>query len=156
MTISLPDAVLDLVSARNRLRDHYAPYDLRFTFDGNLVGDFGEAVAAEAFGIVLARRGSAGIDGQCPIGRSVQIKASVSKRGAAFRSVEALASHLIFLHLDLDKLSADVIFNGPIAEALRSVPPTWQGQRIVPLGELRRADQLVHDSDRIPLVVKKI
>ncbi|PYE40441.1 hypothetical protein DFI02_1164 [Rhizobium sp. PP-F2F-G20b] len=44
----LPPVITDLVLARNRLRDHYISSGLNFTLDGNLIGDIGEAVAAES------------------------------------------------------------------------------------------------------------
>ncbi|WP_292498840.1 hypothetical protein [Mesorhizobium sp.] len=57
----LPPAIADLVAARNNLRAHYqavlprgaSNVDLSFTLDGNLVGDLGEAIAAELFGVRL-------------------------------------------------------------------------------------------------------
>lgn len=73
----LPPVVTELLSARNRLRDHYRSAGLTFTLDGNLVGDIGEAIAAELFGITLSARNGTGIDGHAPDGRSVQVKARV-------------------------------------------------------------------------------
>ena len=49
-TFGLPPIITDLLQARNRLRDHYRSAALTFTLDGNLIGDIGEAVAAELFG----------------------------------------------------------------------------------------------------------
>ncbi|MGR9449204.1 DUF6998 domain-containing protein [Rhizobium leguminosarum] len=42
--------------------------------DGKLVGDIGEAVAAELFGLTLKPGGGTGIDGHTPDGRSVQVR----------------------------------------------------------------------------------
>jgi len=65
-----------------------------------LVGDIGEAVAAELFGVKLSARDGTGIDGHAPDGRSVQVKASGSNRGPAFRVVDTRADHLLFLSFD--------------------------------------------------------
>ncbi len=92
-TFDLPAEVRDLLAARNRLRDHYRDAELRFTLDGNLVGDIGEAVAAKLFGIKLAPRCGAGIDGHAADGRTVQVKASGSGLGPAFRRTDTRADH---------------------------------------------------------------
>lgn len=47
----LPAEIQPLLEARDKLRQRYAASGLCFTLDGNLVGDIGEAVAAELFGI---------------------------------------------------------------------------------------------------------
>ncbi|WP_425356487.1 DUF6998 domain-containing protein [Xaviernesmea rhizosphaerae] len=39
-----------------------------FTLDGNLIGDVGEAAAAERFGLKLSPRNGTGIDGHAPDG----------------------------------------------------------------------------------------
>jgi hypothetical protein len=75
-SFSLPPVITDLVVARNRLRDHYRSAALEFTLDGNLIGDIGEAVAAELFGLKLSTRNGTGINGHAPDGRSVQVKAT--------------------------------------------------------------------------------
>lgn len=67
-TFALPPVITDLVVARNRLRDHYRSAALEFTLDGNLIGDIGEAVAAELFGLKLSPRNGTGIDGQASDG----------------------------------------------------------------------------------------
>ena len=85
-----------MLAARDALRRRYASSDLRFTLDGNLVGDIGEAVAAELFGLELTVRCGAGIDGMSPgpASRSVQVKASGTFRGPAFRKIDLRADHL--------------------------------------------------------------
>jgi hypothetical protein len=99
MDFALPPVITGLVAARNRLRAHYGSVGLRFTFDGNLVGDIGEALAAELFSIKLISRGGTGIDGHAPDGRSVQVKATGTGRGPVFRNVDTRADHLLFFEL---------------------------------------------------------
>ena len=104
-TFPLPPLVTDLVNARNRIRSHYQSMleakggtaQLHFTFDGNLVGDIGEALAAELFGIRLVdEKSTEGIDGYAPDGRTVQVKATGTGRGPAFRQTQMRADHLLF------------------------------------------------------------
>jgi hypothetical protein len=71
-TFALPPAIAQLVLARNAVRDHYrriliregSDVDLAFTLDGNLIGDIGEAIAVDLFGVKLVTaRSTQGIDG---------------------------------------------------------------------------------------------
>ncbi|WP_293643609.1 DUF6998 domain-containing protein [Sphingopyxis sp. RIFCSPHIGHO2_12_FULL_65_19] len=140
-----------LVAARNELKDHFSDVDLHFTFDGNLVGDLGEAVAAELYGLKLTGRSNEGVDGYAVDGRSVQVKASGTARGAAFRLVETKADHLLFFHFNYDECFGEVIYNGPEEPVRMSLPETWAGQRSVSAATFRRLDALVSDADRLPM-----
>lgn len=150
----LPDIVTDLVTARNKLRAHYVTAGLKFTLDGNLVGDIGEAVASEQFGIKLVLGNGTGIDGHAPDGRSVQVKATGTDRGPAFRFVDTRADHLLFFSFDFENLCGEVVFNGPEEIALRSLPSHWTSQRSLTRNQIRAADKFVEDNQRLTLVVK--
>ncbi|KEO98752.1 hypothetical protein EH32_06500 [Erythrobacter litoralis] len=153
MKFRLPPHVQELVAARNKLKDHFAAYDLRFTFDGNLVGDLGEAVAADLFGLRLTGRSNEGIDGYAPDDRSVQVKASGTRRGPAFRPVETKADHLIVLHLDYEACEGEVIYNGPEGRVVSELlPESWTGQHTVNLRGLLKLNDGVADEDRLPMI----
>ncbi len=151
-TFDLPAEIEPLLAARDALKARYAASGLRFTLDGNLVGDIGEAVAAELFGLELTGRCGPAIDGFAPgpIRKSVQVKASGTFRGPAFRKLEEGADHLLFFHLDFDQRRGKVIFNGPEAVALANMPETWSGQRMLSLSYLRRAHAALAEEDRLP------
>lgn len=153
-SFDLPPVIAELVLARNRVRDHYKSAALTFTLDGNLIGDIGEAVAAELFGIKLSVRNGTGIDGYAPDGRSVQIKATGTGGGPAFRMVDTRADHLLFLEFDLANLKGEVVFNGPERVALQLLPPTWVNQRSLTKVQIRKADLLVADEQRLPLAAE--
>lgn len=152
MRFELPDEIRGLMEARNRLRDHYGHPDLRFTPDGNLLGDLGEALAVELFGLELGRRCGPGIDGTAPDGRTVQVKVSASKRGPAFRLVDTKADHLLFFSLDFDECCGVVDFNGPEIIATNLLPAAWVGQRSLTLNQIKRADALVPDNARLSMM----
>ncbi|WP_174279903.1 DUF6998 domain-containing protein [Sphingomonas bacterium] len=165
VTFPLPALIANLVKARNQLRDHYAPIlgghhvagRLTFTLDGNLVGDLGEALAVELFGITLDRRGGAGVDGTSPDGRSVQVKVTTTGGGPAFRQVpDATADHLLFFDLDLDKATGTVVFNGPQAIALKLLPEVFHRQRSLNAKQIRKAAAQVTDDQRLPMVPRSI
>ncbi len=145
----LPPVISDLLAARNKVRDHYQAVGLKFTLDGNLVGDIGEAVAAELFAITLGGPCTAGIDGHAPDGRSVQIKASGSGRGPAWRMAQVKADHLLFFSFDFEACKGVVTFNGPEHIAIGALPPSWIGQRSLTLAQIRRANALVGQADRL-------
>lgn len=146
---TLPPVVVELVAARNRLRDHYKSAGLDFTLDGKLVGDIGEAIAAELFGIKLITTNGTGIDGHAPDMRSVQVKATGTGRGPVFRNVDTRANHLLFFDIDFDNLRGTVVFNGPEHIALAKMPAAWIGQRPITKVQIRAADALVPIEDRL-------
>jgi hypothetical protein len=148
----LPPQVRPLIEARNALKARYSGVDLHFTLDGNLVGDLGEAVAAELYGLQLTGRSNEGVDGYARDGRSVQVKASGTKRGAAFRPVETRADHLLFFHFHYDECMGEVIYNGPEEQVVASLPRIWTGQRCVSVPTLKRLDSLVIDADRLQVL----
>lgn len=146
----LPPIIRDLVAARNRLREHYASAGLSFTLDGNLVGDIGESIAAELFGIRLVdTRSHAGIDGIAADGRTVQVKATGVRGGPAFRQTETRADHLLFFSLDFDGCTGAVIFNGPEDMVTRHLPESWEGQKTVSWTKVVAANAAVRDEDRL-------
>lgn len=156
-TFKLPTEVAELIKARNGLRERYSAYNLKFTLDGNLVGDLGEAIAAELFDLDLVGVGShTAIDGRTRDGKkTVQVKATATGRGPAFRNTEARADHLLFFSLDLERQVGTVVFNGPerIARGLIS-NQAFTNQRGPSLPKIEAADREVNDCDRLPMIKK--
>lgn len=158
LTFPLPPAIAALVEARNAVRDHYqrklrdqgSSVDLKFTLDGNLIGDIGEALGAELFGVRLVEtKSTEGIDGFAPDGRTVQIKATGTGRGPAFRNTETRAEHLLFFDLDLEAGIGTVAFNGPEPYVTRFLPAGFADQRMVSRSQIRRADLEVRQNERL-------
>lgn len=157
-TFELPDAIAAMVIARNVVRDHYrqvlarqgSEVELSFTLDGNLVGDIGEALAVELFGVRLVEaKSTEGIDGYAPDGRTVQVKATGTGRGPAFRCTETRADHLLFFDLDLEQGQGSIVFNGPEHYAMRDLPAVFLNQRSVSRSQIRRADLQVQQHERL-------
>ncbi len=151
MRFHLPAPIRDIVTARDRLRAIYRASGLTFTLDGNLLGDIGEAVAAQLFGLRLADRNALSVDGYAPDGRSVQVKAGASANGPAFRPSDLHADHLIVIRFDLEKFYGEVIYNGPERAVRALLPARFSGQRTVPLNRIKQADAEVEDWARLPL-----
>lgn len=158
-TFALPPAIADLLEARNKLRRHYeailraqgSDVELPFTLDGNLVGDIGEAIATELFGVrLVATKSTEGFDGHALDGRTVQVKATGTKRGPAFRKTETRADHLLFFCLDFENATGSIAYNGPEHYVTHYLPDTFSGQRMVSRAQIRQADLLVQDGERLP------
>jgi hypothetical protein len=154
----LPTALAELLAARNHVRAHYnkilaashSDAELRFTLDGNLVGDIGEALALELFGVRLIKtKSTEGIDGYAPDGRTVQVKATGTGRGPAFRNTETRADHLLFFELDFENGFGTVVFNGPEQYAVAMLPKQFVGQRSLSAAQIRSADLRVQDEERL-------
>lgn len=157
-TFDLPAPITLLIEARNSVRRHYtdalrsqgSEVDLKFTLDGNLVGDIGEALAAELFGVTLVEtKSTEGIDGYALDGRSVQVKATGTRRGAAFRRTETRADHLLFFCLDFERAIGTVAYNGPEHHVTRYLPANQLTQRMVSRPQIRAADALVRPEERL-------
>ena len=86
-----------LFSAQNALRE-LAP-NFRWAGLGNLLGDYGEFVAIEAYGLLKAPAGSSGFDAVTPDGRTVQIKANHAASQIGFRGEADL---LLVLKVETD------------------------------------------------------
>lgn len=158
---SLPPAIAHLVEARNAVRGYYSDVlkrqgsevALKFTLDGNLVGDIGEALAVELFNVRLVEtKSTEGIDGYSPDGRTVQVKATGTGRGPAFRCTETRADHLLFFDLDLERGKGAIVFNGPEHYATRILPQQFSNQRSLSPGQIRAADLLVAPHERLSRV----
>lgn len=154
----LPPEVRPLTNARIAVRDYYRRkgLNLEFSFDGNLVGDFGEACAVEEYGMKLVEaRSNAGFDGYAPDGkRTIQVKAKgLSTKSIAFSYSEIQADYLLVLELDFDRGIGRAIYNGP-EHYIRSFLPTepWKGQKQVSLSKLRQAAARIRDDERLSMV----
>ncbi|WP_420973173.1 DUF6998 domain-containing protein [Brucella ciceri] len=64
------------------IRYAITPRAAAFAPDGNLIGNLGDAQAADIFGIKFISRTSTGVDGHAPDGRSVQVKPTVQNAGS--------------------------------------------------------------------------
>ncbi|NVJ98701.1 MAG: hypothetical protein HWE25_11145 [Alphaproteobacteria bacterium] len=155
----LPDSIARLVIARNQLRNHYinilrereSSVNLRFTLDGNLIGDLGEALAVELFGIQLVNAKSVeGYDGYIPgTQKTVQVKATGTGRGPAFRNTKTHADYLLFFDLDMENAKGSVVYNGPERYARAKLRQPFEGQRSLTAKQIRDAASQIKPGEMI-------
>lgn len=170
----LPEKVERLVELRDeiknefnaKIRSHKSEIDLSFTFDGNLVGDIGKALAAELFGVkIIKTEKGTGVNGLTKDGRTVQIKATATGRGPSFLKSEKKAEIFLFFKLDLDneekrevnkfthgKRIAMVMFNGPSSYVSEFLPVAHEGLRAIPLAKIIDANAIVPPEERLPRI----
>ena len=96
-----------LFSAQNALRA-LAP-EFRWAGLGNLLGDYGEFIVIEAYGLIKADSVSAGYDARTKDGKTVQVKASHAADQIGFRGEADL---MLILKVGLDGTWEEVYF-GP-------------------------------------------
>lgn len=151
--IKLSSAVNEFVAAHRKLRESYRHTTLNFTLDGRLVGDIGEVIASEMFGIKLCETRTPGVDGNAVLkGRqvSVQVKATGSMTaGPAFTPGKGEAEHLIFLQFDFERGIGRVAYNGPEAPIRLHLPFDFKGTKRVALTKMVDAEALVDSADRL-------
>lgn len=75
--------IATIFSAQNALRDLAPEY--RWAAIGNVLGDFGELIAHEQYGLKKAPAGSDGYDALTKDGRKVQVKTNYSSSTIGFR-----------------------------------------------------------------------
>ncbi|MEQ9693467.1 hypothetical protein [Shimia sp. SDUM112013] len=149
--LELPPAVAALIEAQSQLRRQYAGTNLQFTLDGKLVGDIGEAVAAQAFDLELIGGNATGVDARTSQGKSVQIKATGKPKGSAhFRPSGVTADYLIVLFLNYADRRAELIYNGPEAPVRKHLYKTpFLAQKAVSLNLLRKLQKTVAKDDQL-------
>jgi hypothetical protein len=146
----LPNEVREIAHATQSLRECYKSSGLNFTPDGKFVGDLGEAIAVEMFGIKLEQ--GKGIDGYCGV-IPVQIKTTGRPNGgAAFRTIDE--SHpkntqLIAYFIDWEKGVGELIYNG--TEALVR-PDCKGGQREASRHKLLTTEIVERGSIELPIL----
>lgn len=103
--------IKQLLEITKRLRDNPANRDRKFSLDGKLVGDIGEVLAAEKYGLDLLPENSRVHDArEIKTGRLVQIKATF--KGYAYFPYKAIPDYYISLKIDEDG-NLEEQFNGP-------------------------------------------
>ena len=148
--ITIPEAVKQLLSIVEQLRDAYKDQNKQFTLDGRLVGDIGEVLAEEAYEIKLFEDLQKHHDATCSDGRLVQIKATM-KDSLTF-PVDHIPDYYIGIKIHSNGTFTEV-FNGPGAvawEAVKNRKATKTNLHSVSTSALSKLSATVAESDRIP------
>ncbi|MBX9732071.1 MAG: hypothetical protein K2X59_12145 [Sphingomonas sp.] len=127
--------------------------NLRFTLDGKLVGDLGEAIAAEIFDLkpVPGRQIDAYTRGVCEI--PVQIKATGRQSGTfQFRKSKSIRHenvHLIAIQFDWQNLAYEIVYNGPESKVRPAETDLANGPVVVKVCTMRDQNRGLRDDQRL-------
>ena len=124
-----------LFSAQNALRS-LAP-DFRWAGLGNLLGDYGEFVAIEAYGLEKAPAGANGFDAKTADGRTVQIKANHAASQIGFRGEADL---LLVVKVETDGDWSEIYYGSFAAVKEISRYSARDNKRMVAISKLRAID----------------
>lgn len=129
-----------LFSAQNALKALAPEY--KWAGMGNLLGDYGEFVCVEHYGLTKAPPGASGYDAIMPDGRTVQIKTCYASYQIGFRGEADL---LLVIQVQSDGSWEEVYFGdfGPILEGARY--SARDNKHTMTLSKLRQRVQLSPD-----------
>jgi hypothetical protein len=117
MENKLKDLITELYLTRDRLKELFNNEDeerLKFTLDGNLIGDIGEGIARYHFDLELLPRGTKVHDAvtRNEPKKYVQIKTTQGKRVGLGLNQNNF-DYLIVISIDPESRSYSIVYNGP-------------------------------------------
>lgn len=148
LPMTIPRAIRQLLAVVQALRQRYPKK--RFTLDGRLVGDLGEALAEENYDLELFDRVQKHHDARASDGRLVQIKATM--QSSLTFPVDHVPDYYLGIQIHTDGNFTEV-FNGPgriARETVSSRKPTKTNLHCVPIAALKIANSRVTEQERIP------
>jgi hypothetical protein len=105
--------IKQLLAITKQLRDNPKHQGRQFTLDGKLVGDIGEVLAAEQYGIKLYKENESIHDGEeITTGRKVQIKASFKGYCYFPYGTDKVPDYFLALNIN-EEGELEELFNGP-------------------------------------------
>lgn len=105
------EEINQLLEITNKLRLKYKKFGKNFTLDGKLVGDIGEVLAAEKYGLTLYPENTVVYDGiELATGREVQIKSSF--KNYSYFPYGETPEYFLSLNI-LENGDLEELFNGP-------------------------------------------
>jgi len=105
--------IKELLAITKKLKDKYIHLNKQFSLDGKLVGDIGEVLVAEKYGIQLYEENKAVYDGfEIATGRKVQIKASFKNYSYFPYGVDKLPDYFLSVNI-LEDGELEELYNGP-------------------------------------------
>lgn len=138
------EAVKSLQEIRTRLNQHFS--DWKFTLDGNLVGDIGEAYAFAHYDVKKICTGTKDHDFIASDGKPVQVKMT-QRKALGLGLKEPAFEYLVALYLDSNG-EIEVLYNGPGAPVYTR--PGKPHRKSIPTDELRERNKDVNKADRVP------
>lgn len=152
-TTILKDSIKNLFEVMNTLQAEYKSYNKKFTLDGRLVGDLGEIVCAEHYGIELFDKVEPIYDGIIKgTSKKVQIKTTFHDALTFPCNKEHIPEYYLGIKLYEDG-TFEEIFNGKgqyiFDELLKNKKATSNGLFSISINQLKKLNQSVESKDRV-------
>lgn len=105
--------IKQLLEITKQLKEKYKPLGRNFSLDGKLVGDIGEVLAAEKYGLELLSENAYKHDAkELATGRMIQIKASFKNYSYFPHGADKLPDYFLSINI-LENGEIEELFNGP-------------------------------------------
>lgn len=152
-TSVLKESIKILFEVMNKLQTEYKSYNKKFTLDGRLVGDLGEIVCAEHYGIELFDKVEPIYDGfEKATNKKVQIKTTFHNSLGFPCDRTHIPDYYLGIKLYEDG-TFEEIFNGKgqyiFDKLLKDNKPTSNGLFTISIDRLKKLNQTVDIKDRI-------
>jgi hypothetical protein len=148
MKATIPRAVEQLLAIVEELRTTLPKK--RFTLDGRLVGDIGEALAEQLYAVTVFDRLQRHHDAKADDGRLVQVKATM--QGTLTFPADHIPEYYLGLSIDATGTAAEV-FNGPgklVFEVVKGRKKPKNNLHSLSVRALEELNKAVREDDRIP------
>jgi len=149
------EEIKQLLAITQKLKDKYIHLNKQFSLDGKLVGDIGEVLAAEKYGLKLLEENAAIHDAEeLSTGRMVQIKSSFKGYSYFPCGVDRTPDYFLSIVINEDGEISE-LFNGPghfIVEhyiEARKIKPYKNHYYTLSRGVLEELNKLVNEKDKI-------
>jgi hypothetical protein len=155
------EEINELLAITKKLKDKYIHLNKQFSLDGKLVGDIGEVLAAEKYGLKLLEENAEVHDAEeVATGRMVQIKSSF--KGYSYFPCGEDCTPAYFLSIVINEEGEiSELFNGPgqfIVEhyiKARKIRPYKNHYYTLSRGVLEELNKQVEEKDKIKIVSSK-
>lgn len=152
------EEIKQLLAITKKLKDKYIRLNKNFSLDGKLVGDIGEVLAAEKYGLRLLEENAVIHDAEeLATGRMVQIKSSF--KGYSYFPYGDDRKPQYFLSIVInDEGEITELFNGPGSYVLEhyilknNLKPYKNHYYTLSKGELLKLNKLVPEDEKIKIV----
>lgn len=155
------EEIKELLAITKKLKDKYIHLNKNFSLDGKLVGDIGEVLAAEKYGLQLLDENAEVHDAvEKETGRMVQIKSSFKGNSYFPYGDDRKPEYFLSIVIDEDGVITE-LFNGPgqfIVEhyiKARKIKPYKNHYYTLSRGVLEELNKQVEEKDKIKIVASK-
>lgn len=152
------EEIKELLSVINKLREKYVFFNRKFSLDGKLVGDIGEVLCAEKYGLELFNENTSIYDAQeISTGRKVQIKSSFRKYCYFPYGEIRIPDYFLAVNI-LENGELEELYNGPgsfIYEKYileRNLQHYKESYYTLSSGILKELNSRVHENEKIKIL----